>query len=55
MIRELDKAEPAGGAALANIAQADLGGAGLWLRAEPDHDPAQADTLAALIAADESA
>ncbi len=55
MIRELDKAEPAGGAALANIAQADLGGAGLWLRAEPDHDPAQADALAALIAADESA
>ena len=55
MIRELDKAEPAGGAALANIAQADLGGAGLWLRAEPDHDPAQADALAALIAAHESA
>src|SRR5690606_17288706 len=53
MIRELDKAEPAGGAALANIAQANLGGAGLWLRAEPDHDPAQADALAALIAADE--
>src|SRR3546814_4524493 len=36
MIRELEKAEPSGGAALANIAQADLGGAGLWLRAEPD-------------------
>lgn len=53
MIRELDKAEPAGGAALANIAQADLGGAGLWLRAEPDHDPAQADALAALLAADD--
>lgn len=55
MIRELDQAEPAGGAALANIAQADLGGAGLWLRAEPDHDPAQAEALAALIAADERA
>jgi hypothetical protein len=39
MVRELETAEPSGGAALANIAQADLGGAGLWLRAEPDHDP----------------
>jgi len=50
MIRELDAAEP-GGVALANIAQGDLGGAGLWLRAEPDHDPAQADALAAIVAA----
>jgi hypothetical protein len=51
MIRELETAEPSGGTALATIAQADLGGAALWLRAEPDHDPAQADRLAALIAA----
>lgn len=51
MIRALDQAEPAGGAALANIAQSDLGGAGVWLRAEPDHDPAQADALAAMLAA----
>jgi hypothetical protein len=50
MIRELEQAEPSGGAALANIAQSDLGGAGLWLRAEPDHDPAQAEALAAMIA-----
>ena len=50
MVRELETAEPSGGAALANIAQADLGGAGLWLRAEPDHDPLQAETLAALVA-----
>jgi hypothetical protein len=50
MIRELELAEPSGGAALANIAQADLGGAGLWLRAEPDHDPAQAEALAAIVA-----
>ena len=28
----------------------DLGGAPLWRRAEPDHDPAQAEALAALIA-----
>ena len=51
MIRELETAEPAGGAALSNIAQSDLGGAGLWLRAEPDHDPAQAAKLAAHVAA----
>lgn len=51
MIRELETAEPSGGAALANIAQADLGGAGLWLRAEPDHDPAQAEALARIVAA----
>ncbi|HYD24095.1 MAG TPA: hypothetical protein VEB68_04805 [Croceibacterium sp.] len=50
MIAELEAAEPTGGAALANLAQADLGGAGLWLRAEPDHSPAQADALATLVA-----
>lgn len=32
------------------IPQAEIGGPGLWLRAEPDHDPAQAERLAALIA-----
>ncbi len=51
MVRELESAEPSGGAALANIAQADIGGAGLWLRAEPDHDPAQAEALAARVIA----
>ena len=50
MIRELEAAEPPGGVALANIAQSDVGGAGLWLRAEPDHDPAQAEALAAIVA-----
>src|SRR5690606_42103858 len=40
LIRELEAAEPSGGAALANIAQADVGGPGLWLRAEPAPDPA---------------
>lgn len=49
MIRELETAEPSGGAALANIAQTDLGGAGLWLRAEPDNDPAQAEALAGIV------
>ena len=54
MIRELEAAEPSGGAALANIAQTDLGGAGLWLRAEPDHDPAQAEALARIVAETEA-
>jgi exosortase A-associated hydrolase 1 len=50
LIRELETAEPSGGAALANIAQGDVGGAGLWLRAEPDHSPQQADSLARIVA-----
>ena len=50
MVRELETAEPTGGAALANLAQADLGGPGLWLRAEPDHSPEQAEALAARVA-----
>lgn len=33
------------------IVAADLGGPGLWLRAEPEHDPAQAAALARIIAA----
>jgi hypothetical protein len=49
MIRDLEAAEPAGGAALANISQGDIGGGGLWLRAEPDHSAEQADALAALV------
>ena len=32
------------------IAQGDVGGGGLWLRAEPSHDAMQADTLAKLVA-----
>ena len=35
---------------LTDIPQDVVGGAGLWLRAEPDEDPEQADALAALIA-----
>ncbi len=31
------------------IAQGDVGGGGLWLRAEPGHDAAQADVLANLV------
>ena len=33
------------------LLQSDIGGAGLWLKAEPDFDAAQADALAAAIAA----
>lgn len=32
------------------VEQSMLGGAGLWLRAEPDEDPEQADALAAIVA-----
>jgi len=35
---------------LTEIAQADVGGGGLWLRAEPAFDAAQADALTAIIA-----
>lgn len=35
-----------------DIAQSEIGGAGLWLRAEPDHDPRQAQALADLVAAE---
>ena len=35
---------------LAAISQSDIGGAGLWLRAEPDEDGAQSRALAAIVA-----
>jgi hypothetical protein len=55
---------PLGGAMIADLAdgelpptpsqrdraQGDVGGGALWLRAEPDHDPKQADALAAIVA-----
>ena len=47
MIRELEDAAAPAPARL--LEQAELGGAGLWLRAEPAHDPAQAERLAALV------
>jgi hypothetical protein len=49
MLQELEGAAPMPAPDRAEIAQADLGGPGLWLRAEPDDDAAQADRLAALI------
>jgi hypothetical protein len=48
LVRELESAEPIGN--LTDIAQADLGGSGLWLRAEPGFDARQADALAATLA-----
>lgn len=35
---------------LADISQDNVGGSGLWLRAEPDEDPEQADAIASIIA-----
>ncbi|MBC2669580.1 hypothetical protein ACFOON_05480 [Novosphingobium piscinae] len=49
LVVELGEAIPADG--LAVISQADIGGAGLWLRAEPDENAAQSAALAARIAA----
>lgn len=49
MVTGLEVAEPA--IALASISQSDLGGGALWLRAEPDEDPAQSTALVRLVAA----
>ncbi len=49
MLGELGSAAPQPGPGQSAIAQSDVGGAGLWLRAEPDDDATQADRLAALI------
>ena len=48
MVGDLPDARPDD--SLMPIAQADLGGAGLWLRAEPAHDEAQADAIARIVA-----
>jgi hypothetical protein len=50
LITALECAEPALAPGQHDIAQNDIGGPGLWLRAEPDGDAAQADALAATIA-----
>ncbi|MDM7954996.1 hypothetical protein [Blastomonas sp.] len=59
MIRELDSAAPSDGSAIRLVRFADdpldadgrIAGAPLWLRAEPAHDPAMAQAMAADIAA----
>jgi hypothetical protein len=50
MIAGLAEAELSPSSSQRDIPQADLGGPGLWLRAEPDYDPIQADALAAILA-----
>lgn len=49
MLRALEGAEPALAPGQVEIAQSQIGGAGLWLRAEPAEDSAQSDALAAII------
>ncbi len=50
MFRELETAEPALAPGQSDIAQTQVGGPGLWLRAEPDEDAGQAERLATIIA-----
>lgn len=50
LFRDLEEAPVPDTALLTDIGQDALGGAGLWLRAEPDEDPEQADALAAIAA-----
>ena len=50
LVRGLQSALPPVAVGLTEIGQDLVGGAGLWLRAEPDEDRAQADTLAAILA-----
>ena len=49
-IRQFADSAPHDCPALTDIAQETVGGAGLWLRAEPGEDRAQADALAAFVA-----
>ncbi|HEY6869193.1 MAG TPA: hypothetical protein VI199_05490 [Novosphingobium sp.] len=47
MVSQLQDAEPG---QLQLISQSDIGGAGLWLRAEPGEDTAQSEALALIVA-----
>ena len=49
-IREFQALTPPASPLASEIDQDMLGGGGLWLRAEPDEDRAQADALAAIVA-----
>lgn len=51
MVAQLATAELPADLSLTEIKQGDLGGPGLWLRMEPDHDQQQAEALASRIAA----
>lgn len=50
LITQLEAAEPAESPIRRRIEQTTVGGKPLWLRAEPDEDPEQADAIAAIIA-----
>jgi hypothetical protein len=50
MFSQLEEAAPSPEASQLAIDQSAVGGSGLWLRAEPDEDSAQADALAARLA-----
>ncbi|MCK0128241.1 hypothetical protein [Erythrobacter sp. F6033] len=52
LYRELEKAEPLQTQTIVTIEQSLVGGSGLWLRAEPDEAPSQADALATAILED---
>ena len=53
MLRELEAAVPSDAATQYVIAQSQVGGGGLWLRAEPGHDQGQSEALAGIIAAND--
>lgn len=50
LVRQLEDAEPMESPIRSRIDQGTVGGKPLWLRAEPDEDPEQADAIAAIIA-----
>ena len=50
MLRQLNTLIPGKRAGITALEHELLGGSPLWLRAEPDEDPAQADALAAVVA-----
>lgn len=52
MLNELEAADATASEHQSVIEQSEIGGPGLWLRAEPDEDAAQADTLAHFIASE---
>ena len=54
MITQLEEAEPPARDDLRVVDHAAVGGSPLWLRAEPDDDPKQADAIAELVASAEA-
>jgi hypothetical protein len=52
MLRDLEQAEVSVSDTHREIAQAALGGTGLWLRAEPGYDAKQVEALAAILNAE---